>query len=321
MTINQLVVILPVYGDSEFLPEAWDSLKTQTDPDWQLLLADDGCDAKAHAFIKSGPAIDKRTTWIRRSKNLGLFANLNEVLGEYVSDWWLLLCSDDKLLPNAIANLRHLHEKWPQSQLIISTHLSINSNGTLRPSISSMYHDQLCKHTTLIPAQVFIPALLRLGSLNGNLTGMCFSGALWNSAGCFRADWRHAADWEWLIRASEQGQVLFNRSPIAFVRTHDKQLSNSNRRSGDELKEIVVVQQLLLAHPLLQNESKRYKWAAHWLQFQLWNLFKQAATGHWQGFCTGLLEIHKSVGLWPVFIALLAWLPKRLRALRGSSFL
>jgi hypothetical protein len=150
---------------------------------------------------------------------------------------------------------------------------------------------------------------------------MCFSGALWNSAGCFRGEWCHAADWEWLIRASEQSQVLLNRSPIAFVRTHGKQLSNSNRRSGDELKEIVVVQQLLLAHPLLQNESRRHKWASHWLQFQLWNLLKQAATGHWQGLCPGLSEINKSVGLWPVCIALLAWLPNRLKALKGSPFI
>ena len=70
-----------------------------------------------------------------------------------------------------------------------------------------------------------IPSLLRLGSLNGNITGMAFSKALWIEAGGFREDWSHASDWEWLIRASEIGPILLNREPIAEIRTHGSQLS------------------------------------------------------------------------------------------------
>ena len=75
--------------------------------------------------------------------------------------------------------------------------------------------------------------------------------------------------------------MLLNREPIAEVRTHSAQLSHANQTSGDELLEVAAVQRLLRAHPLLQNEPRRYKWASHRLQFQLWNLSKQAAKGHW----------------------------------------
>ena len=70
------------------------------------------------------------------------------------------------------------------------------------------------------------------------------------SAGGFREDWRHAADWEWLIRASEQKALLLNRKPIAAVRTHPAQLSEKNRVSGHEITEVAAVIEGLLASAL-----------------------------------------------------------------------
>ena len=317
-----ITVVLPVYGRADLLAEAWQSLKLQSDPEWQLLIADDGSDADTASWINSGPALDPRTTWLKRTRNIGLFANLNDALSRIeLSAWVLLLCSDDRLLPHAVATIKKLRNQWPKAPWILSTHLSIGSQGERLANTSAVDHCQFATTTRTFKSDEFIPLLLRHGSINGNLTGMAFSVQLWREAGEFRSDWRHAADWEWLIRASETASVLLNREPIAEVRSHPAQLSNANCLAGDELLEVAAVQRLLLAHPLLQNEPRRYRWASHRLQFQLWNLFKQAATGHWQGFCPGLLEIHKSVGLWPVSFALLAWLPKRLRALRRFSFL
>ena len=318
MTGAAPTVLLPVYGRSELLAEAWTSLQAQTDPRWRLLLADDGSDPATAAFITNGPAQDPRTTWIRRPQNLGLFANLNGALRQQFSPWWLLLCSDDRLLPDAVARLRQLQVTWPEAALILSTHHSIGPAGEPLPPVSAFHHDRVSLHTTLLPPERFVPLLLQRGSLNGNLSGMAFRGELLERAGLFRADWRHAADWEWLMRAAEQGPVLLNRDPIAEVRTHGGQLSNANRFGGEELREVAAVQRLLLAHPLLQQEPRRYQWVAHRLQFQLWNLLKQAFTGRWQGLGQGLAEIQRTVGLGPVLLALVAWLPRRLSSFLGK---
>ena len=166
-----------------------------------------------------------------------------------------------------------------------------------------------------------MPALLQLGSLNGNLTGMAFSRKCWLAAGPFREDWRHAADWEWLLRAAEQGPVLLNREPIANVRTHDYQLSNSNRCSGHELLEVAQVVQLLREHPLLARESQRDKWAAHLMQFQLWNVLKAMINGQGQNTRPLLNEIHKSAGIWPTIVSLIRFLPKRIKILKRNRLL
>lgn len=312
-----VTVVLPVYGRADLLAEAWQSLKLQSDPEWQLLIADDGSDDYTANWIESEPAKDCRTNWIRRKHNIGLFANLNAALDTLpIHTWVLLLCSDDRLLPHAVATIKKLQNQWPETPWILSTHLSIGSQGELLANTSALDHCRFASTTRTIRAHELIPLLLRYGSINGNLTGMAFSVQLWREAGEFRSDWRHAADWEWLIRASEKAPVLLNREPIAEVRSHPTQLSNANRLAGDELPEVAEVQRMLLAHSTMQDERRRYKWAAHRLQFQLWNLLKQSVNGHWHGVLHGFAQIHKTVGLLPALIALLAWLPQRWRNLR-----
>jgi glycosyltransferase involved in cell wall biosynthesis len=308
-----LTLLLPVYGRSSLLAEAWQSLQHQSDPDWLLLLADDGSDAETASWIAAEPERDLRTTWIRRDRNLGLFANLNAALNDYPWQEVMLLCSDDRLLPHAVAQAKQMRSCWPQVGLIISSHLSIDANGMPLADVCGWHHNRVATTTTSFTSKQSLPLLLQYGSLNGNLTGMQFCRELWQAAGPFRADWRHAADWEWLMRAAEQAPLLLNREPLAEVRSHNDQLSNANRRGGEELREVAAVQQLLLAHPLLAHEPRRWRWAAHRLQFQLWNLLKQLAAFRWRGVGPGLGQIHQSVGLGRTFIALLVSLPERLQ--------
>ena len=308
-----ITVVLPVYGRADLLAEAWKSLKLQSDPEWQLLIADDGSDDYTANWIESEPAKDCRTNWIRRKNNIGLFANLNAALDTLpINSWVLLLCSDDRLLPDAVSNIKNFQRDWPGVSWILSTHLSINNSGKQIAATSIKDHNCFSLKSRTIAASEFIPLLLQHGSINGNLTGMAFSMNLWRDAGEFRSDWCHAADWEWLIRAVEQAPVLLSRSPIAEVRSHGAQLSNKNRFSGDELREVAAVQLILINHPLLRAEPQRFSWAAYRMQFQLWNLIKQVINFHWHGVGPGLIEIQRTVGLFPCFLALLAFLPKRI---------
>lgn len=309
-----LTVLLPVYGRSDLLQEALASVLALNDSEnIELLIADDGSDAVTEKFLQSWvqdhPA--KRVQWIRRPQNIGLFANLNQAILDASSEWVLLLCSDDKLNSNAVQRINTLRERWSGTELILSTFESINADGSQRPAVSAEFHDQVRASTGLVEPRQMLPALLQLGSLNGNLTGMSFSRSLWKSAGPFREDWRHAADWEWLMRAAEQGPLLLNRIPIASVRTHEAQLSNRNRRSGHELKEVASVVHSLLHHPLLRNQPNRERWAAHQMQYQLWNLGKSWRQSSFRGLLQGVLAIHRSTGLRQTSMSLLKWLPTR----------
>jgi GT2 family glycosyltransferase len=313
-----ITLVLPVYGRSELLEPALASVLALEEVEgspWRLLIADDGSDASTQQFLQGWMERHggERVEWQRRPQNLGLFANLNQAINEATTEWVLLLCSDDLLLPTALTRLSELRQQWPEAGLILSSFHSINADGSPRPADSAWHHDQLSRNTALITPEQFVPALLQLGSINGNLTGMAFSRQQWRQAGPFRADWRHAADWEWLLRAAECGPVLLNREPIAKVRTHAAQLSNSNRRSGHELQEVAEVVRQLRHHPVLAHEPRRDRWAAHVMQFQLWNLLKQLRSleaGEWRA---KLRAVQTSAGLRRSVMALIRSAPQRLR--------
>ena len=316
----KITIILPVYGRSELLGAALESVKNQESEHWRLVIADDGSDEATQRLIDSWIKENRnlQVEWHKRPKNLGLFANLNQAISEAKADWVLLICSDDMLMPSAIGRLHELHREWPQARLILSTYKSVNSDGSPRPDTSALYHDKLSKKTTMITAERFVAGLLEWGSLNGNLTGMAFKRSLWEEAGVFREDWQHAADWEWLLRASSIEPLVLNREPVAFVRTHDGQLSNSNRRSGHELIEVAEVVKTLVNHSYLQNEPKRHQWAAHLMQFQLWNILKTIPSQPAGNFFSGLGVVHNSSGITRTSLALIQWLPSRWRQRKGK---
>ncbi|MEI6828790.1 MAG: glycosyltransferase family 2 protein [Synechococcaceae cyanobacterium ELA445] len=318
---DPITILLPVYGRADLLEPALASVLAQTSSAWRLLIADDGSDEATQRFLEAWTIQNdgEQVQWMRREQNLGLFANLNLAISEAATDWVLLLCSDDLLLPSAVATLLEARHQWPEAGLILSTFDSINADGSPRPADSAWHHDQVSRRTALIPPERFLPALLELGSLNGNLTGMAFSRSLWQQAGPFRDNWRHAADWEWLIRAAETGSVLLSRVPIAQVRTHPAQLSNANRTSGHELQEVTEVVAKLHHHRLLANEPRRHRWAAHVMQFHLWTLLKRLGRGDFEALRPTLGPIHSSAGLMQTGLALLAWFPQRWRRHRKGT--
>ena len=76
-----------------------------------------------------------------------------------------------------------LRQSWPETGLILSSFDSINADGSPRPADSSQHHDQLRVDTGLAAPEQMVPELLRLGSLNGNLSGMAFSKTHWLNLG------------------------------------------------------------------------------------------------------------------------------------------
>lgn len=308
-----ITIILPVFGCSPWMEQAILSVIEQDSTDWKLIIADDGLDKAGVEALKNLLLNHNNTnvSWIKNENNLGLFGNLNKFLRLMSDDWALLLCSDDVLKKNAVTTINDLRGKWPDEKLILSTFESINGDGSPRENASAVHHDELLQVTGLAEPRVMIPALLKLGSLNGNLTGMAFSKQFWVETGPFKEEWKHAADWEWLIRACENSKVLMNRVPIAKVRTHQGQLSNQNRCSGDEQKEVGEVVRKLLNHDLLSSIPERKAWAGHVMQHQLWNLLKASRQGDINKWSTGLVAIHKSAGISQTCWSLIKWLPER----------
>lgn len=306
-----VTVLLPVYGRPQYLSSAIDSVLNQTDPDFHLLIADDGSDSDTKRLISSYRH-DHRVHIHFRSHNIGLFANLNSSINLITSPWYLLLCSDDCLHPHAIEYLKHLISTSPGSDLILSSYNTIDNYGLPQYEANAAFYDLFSPVNTIFPPTTLIPHLLHYGSINGNITGMLINKGLMQTAGPWREDWSQAADWEWLIRASERTSVLVSRHPIASVRVHNQQLSVSNRKSQAEIYEVLQVLRILLMHPVLQHYNRRYQWAAHHAQFQLYNIIKKCAFVSIVSTVRHLIYIHNTVGLRLTFISLISSIPSRI---------
>jgi len=312
-----ITIVLPVYGRSGLLREALESVYAQDDPDWRLLIADDGSDAETAELIQQ-QRYDSRVTVARRPQNLGLFGNLNAAIQEVETDWQLILCSDDRLEPQAIGQLKKAIASASNVRLILSSYRSMDVDGNFRTDVNGAFYDCFAPSTRSFEPDALLQPLLKYGSINGNITGLLIRQTLFRDAGVWRADWSQSADWEWLIRACTQTSVLVRREPIARVRVHEGQLSVSNRKLLRENLETLEILSGLLRHPRLQGCGHRWRWAAHHAQFLLWNAIKALPRVGFQATVYQLCLIDRHVGLVRTFIALLKSLPARY-TLRGTN--
>jgi len=102
-------IALCTCNDAEYLPWAVRSVATQSLPDWQLIVVDDGSTDGTEQILQSDPLLrDRRIVVIRHAANLGKAACLNRALAAAEGQWLLELDADDWLAPDCLATLaRH----------------------------------------------------------------------------------------------------------------------------------------------------------------------------------------------------------------------
>ena len=94
-------IFIPHYGRFDYLKQAVESVLSQSDPNWSLTVVDDGypTDEAANYFERLS---DKRISYIKNPKNLGVTGNFNRCIELAKSDHMVILGFDDRLKPNFI---------------------------------------------------------------------------------------------------------------------------------------------------------------------------------------------------------------------------
>ena len=107
-------VLLPVYNGGEPLREAIESILSQDEPDFELLIVEDCSTDDSAAVIRSYAQADSRIRAIFHERNAGIAVTLNEGLREARSDLVARMDHDDVALPNRLSTQIRFLRTHPQ---------------------------------------------------------------------------------------------------------------------------------------------------------------------------------------------------------------
>jgi glycosyltransferase involved in cell wall biosynthesis len=110
-------IALPFYGDVTFLKEAVASVIAQTNPNWHLLVVDDGYPDETLPAWFAGLA-DSRISYLRNVENLGANGNFQKCLSLVTSEFCVVMGADDILEPNFINVVANTILKYPEASII-----------------------------------------------------------------------------------------------------------------------------------------------------------------------------------------------------------
>ncbi len=109
----KLSVVMSVYNAGQFLRETVDSILTQSMPDFEFIIIDDGSTDGSGATLAAFAARDPRIRLVSR-ENRGLVASLNEGCQMARSDYIVRMDADDVAHPERFARQYQFMEEHPQ---------------------------------------------------------------------------------------------------------------------------------------------------------------------------------------------------------------
>jgi succinoglycan biosynthesis protein ExoO len=101
----KVTVIIPVYNSARTLERAIRSVLSQTLPDFQLLVIDDGSADDSALVANRLAAEDSRITLVKLAQNGGKARAMNMAIGMTQADWVSVLDADDRYLPTRLQTL------------------------------------------------------------------------------------------------------------------------------------------------------------------------------------------------------------------------
>lgn len=102
MTRAVVSVITGAYNCSEYIGEAYDSLRRQTFSDWEWVVVDDASIDDTLGILNGIAQNDARVRVLANNKNLGAAGSRNRSLGKACGQFLAFLDADDKWLPEKL---------------------------------------------------------------------------------------------------------------------------------------------------------------------------------------------------------------------------
>ena len=124
-------VMLPYYGDVDYLKKAVESVLAQTVQDWRLVVIDDGYpDPTPAEWVGAIAARDDRVHYLRNDVNLGANGNYRKAVELVESPLFVMMGADDVMLPNYLSLVLRIVSAFPDADVIQPGVAVIDGHGS-----------------------------------------------------------------------------------------------------------------------------------------------------------------------------------------------
>jgi glycosyltransferase involved in cell wall biosynthesis len=210
---KSIAVIMTVYNRERYLAPAIKSVLSQTRPDFELLIWDDGstdrCVEIAEYFAQQDPRVR-----VVAAEHTGRVHSLKAAIQQTTSPYFGFLDSDDLLAPTALAKTSAVLDARPEIGLVYTDYQVIDKDNQL------LGYGRRCripysKERLLIDFMIFHFRLLRR--------------QIYEQIGGIKEEFELAQDYDLCLRLSEVTEVEHLAKPLYYYRHHLESVSHTQR--------------------------------------------------------------------------------------------
>jgi len=127
---HRISVIMGIYNCADTLPEAIESILSQTCSDWQLIMCDDGSADHTYAVADQyRRAYPDQIVLLKNEQNLGLNATLNRCLAAAEGDYIARMDGDDISLPDRFEKEIAVLDSMPEIAIVSTAMIYFDESG------------------------------------------------------------------------------------------------------------------------------------------------------------------------------------------------
>jgi glycosyltransferase involved in cell wall biosynthesis len=225
-------VVITAYNRERWIQAAIDSALAQTLPAREVVVVDDGSTDRTSEIVSR---YDAPVRLVRiENDGTGQTRPLNIGIAQCDAEYIMLLDSDDRLEPHALARYAEAFQRCPRAGLVSSNWIDEFYESESR--VSSRVNDALLvrEHEKrvilddlfLIESGVAYTMLCK-GNFLRSCTGSSFSKMLWSSVGGFDESVRTSTDVNLFFRILRSHDMVYINQPLRVMTRHADNVSNA----------------------------------------------------------------------------------------------
>jgi glycosyltransferase involved in cell wall biosynthesis len=222
-------VVIPNYNYARLLQECVSSVLTQGVSDLRIIIIDNASQDDSVEVARRLAAEDSRIELVCHTKNIGSHGSFNEGIDLASSDYFLILCADDSLVPGSLQLGMTALESVPEAVCAIGAYIPSGASGKGRQQFGS-------KAWKVTPGEMLIERSCRSCGRGVAAHSILVRTSFQKSVGHYRPALPFMDDLELLLRLARSGPIIELSMPLAIQRFHKGNMSED--LWGDRMRDL-----------------------------------------------------------------------------------